>query len=149
MKNPLLIYPVLLLISLIPVYSQQPGFSSNPDLSFKKFISGVKYAEIGLNAFTQEQVDKKEGIAPLYYTAQKYLQSIGFDYVALTSAEKTDLEISVRSYCEYTQVVFSGDIKKNSITGMTITFISCNGDIFSFTSDKVFNYRKFSDVEKN
>jgi len=128
--------------------TQKPTFSSNPSLSFEKFISGVKYAEIGLNALNQEQVDKQTGIAGFYYLAQKYLQQMGFEYVALTSTEKTELDIAIKSYCEYTQVMFGGDINKNSISNMTIAFVSCNGDIFSFTSDKKFTYRRFTDVEK-
>ncbi len=31
---------------------------------------------------------------------------------------------------------------------MTISFISCNGDLYSFTSDKKFNYGKLTDIEK-
>ena len=72
---------------------------------------------------------------------------MGFEYVALTSTEKTKLDIEVNSYCEYTQVLIGGDINKNSISNMTISFISCKGDIFSFTSDKTFKYGKFTDVE--
>ena len=128
--------------------NQKPSFASNPDLSFEKFISGVKYAEIGLNILDQEQVDNKTGIAGFYYVAQKYLNQIGFEYVALTSAEKSQLDISIRSYCEYTLVMFGGDINNKSISNMTISFISCNGDIFTFTSDKKYTYRKFTDVEK-
>ncbi len=92
---------------------QTPTFVSNSEMSFEKFISGVKYAEIGLNALNQEQVDKQTGIAGFYYLAQKYLQDIGFEFVALTSSEKTELEISINSYCDYVQVMFSGDISKN------------------------------------
>ena len=127
--------------------NQDPSFSSNPSLSFDKYISGVKYAEIGLNALNQEQVDKQIGIAGFYYLAQNYLQQMGFEYVALTSMEKTKLDIEVKSYCEYTQVMIGGDINKNSISNMTISFISCKGDIFSFTSDKTFKYGKFTDVK--
>ncbi len=92
--------------------NQKPAFSSNPELSFDKYISGVKYAEIGLNALNQEQVDKQEGIAGFYFLAQKYLLQMGFEYVALTSSEKTELNISINSYCEYTMVMFGGDINK-------------------------------------
>jgi len=128
--------------------NQKPTFVSNSGLTFEKYILGVKYAEIGLNSLNQEQVDKQTGIAGFYYLAKKYLQDLGFEYVALTSSEKTELDISIRSYCDYVQVMFGGDINKNSISNMTITFVSCNGDIYSFTSDKKFNYGKFADVEK-
>jgi len=128
--------------------NQKPTFSSNHSISFNKYISGVKYAEIGLNPLNQEQVDKQIGIAGFYYLAQKYLQQMGFEYVALTSTEKTELDIDIKSYCEYTLVMFGGDINKNSISNMSISFISCNGDIFSFNSDKKFNYGKFTDIEK-
>ena len=128
--------------------NQKPTIASNPSLSFEKYISGVKFAEIGLNTPNQEQVDNQTGIAGFYYLAQKYLQQIGFEYVALTSAEKTELDIGINSYCDYSLVMFGGDFSKNSISNMTISFISCNGDIFSFTSDKKFKYGKFADVEK-
>ncbi len=127
--------------------NQKPNFSSNPTLSFDKYISGVKYAEIGLNALNQEQVDNQTGIAGFYYLAKDYLQQMGFEYVALTSSEKTKLNIEIKSYCEYTQVLIGGDIDKNSISNMTISFVSCKGDIFSFTSDKKYNYGKFTNVE--
>ncbi len=127
---------------------QKPNYSSNPTLSFEDFISGVKYAEIGINALNQKQIDNQIGIAGFYYVAQKYLQQMNFEYVALTSSEKTELDIAVKSYCEYTLVMFGGDINKNSISNMTISFVSCNGDIFSFTSDKKYTYGKFSDIEK-
>ena len=128
--------------------NQKPTFSSNPSLSFEKYFSGVKYAEIGLNALNQEQVDNQKGIAGFYYLAQEYLRQMGFEYVALTSTEKTELDIAINSYCEYTMVMFGRDINKNSISNMTISFASCNGDIFTFSSDKKFKYGKFIDVEK-
>lgn len=139
-----------LMIFMLTAYgqNQQPSFSSNPSLPFDKFISGVKYAEIVMSDINQEQVDNKTGIAGFYFLAQKYLQEMGFEYVALTSSEKTKLNISIRSYCEYAQVMFGGDINKNAISNMNISFASCNGDIYSFTSDKKFNYGKFADVEK-
>ena len=127
--------------------NQNPSFSSNPTLSFDKYISGVKHATIGLNALNQEQVDNQTGIAGLYYLAQNYLQQMGFEYVALTSTEKTKLDIEITSYCEYTQVMIGGDINKNSISNMSISFVTCEGDIFSFSSDKIFKYGKFTDVE--
>ncbi len=147
-KTILTIAALFTLYSIGFCQSLKPAFSSNPALSFEKFISGVKYAEIGLNTFDQEQVDNQTGIAGFYYLAQRYLFEMGFEYVALTSAEKTKLDIEVKSYCEYTMVMFGGNVNKNSISNPTISFISCNGDIFSFTSDKKFNYGKFSDVEK-
>lgn len=128
--------------------NQKPVFVSNPGISFDSYMSGVKYAQIGLNALNQDQVDKKTGIAGFYYLAQNYLKEMGFEYVALTSSEKTALENSVESYCDYTMVMFGGDINKSSISNMTITFITCMGDIYAFTSDKKFNYGKFADVEK-
>lgn len=142
---------VLLFTTLIlGAYSQiqKPSFSSNPSLSFDKFISGVKYAEIVLNPLNQEQIDKQIGIAGFYFVAKEYLRQMGFEYVALTSSEKTELDIGVKSYCEKAMVMFGGDINKKSISNMTISFASCNGDVYSFTSDKKFSYGKFSDVEK-
>ena len=147
-KSIVIIVAIFTLFSSGYAQSPKPSFSSNPSLSFEKFISGVKYAEIGLNALNQEQVDKQTGIAGFYYLAQKYLLEMGFEFVALTSAEKTELDIEVKSYCQYTMVMLGGDINKNSISNMTISFVSCNGDMFSFTSGKKFNYGKFSDVEK-
>ncbi|NNC94242.1 MAG: hypothetical protein HKN92_01690 [Chitinophagales bacterium] len=149
MKNIL----VLLLLMLGSVFysggqNSKPIFSSNSDVSFDEYTAGVKYAEIVLSFTNQEQVDKEEGIAPLYYLAQHYLMEIGFEYVALTSAEKTQMEMSVKSYCDFTSVMFGGDISKNSISNMTITFVSCIGDIYSFQSQKKFTYGKFTDIEK-
>lgn len=144
-------FTFLLLSSLIFVgfaQTQKPTFSSNPNMSFEKYISGIKYASIGLTPVNQEQVDKQTGIAGFYNLAQKYLLQMGFEFVALTSLEKTELEIEINSYCEYTMVMFGGDINKKSISNMTISFVSCNGDIFTFNSDKKFTYGKFSDVEK-
>lgn len=148
MKKQIIAFFAMIMMMTAYGQNQQPSFSSNPSLSFDKFISGVKYAEIGLSDINQEQVDNQTGIAGFYFLAQKYLQEMGFEYVALTSSEKTKLDISIRSYCEYTQVMFGGDINKNSISNMNISFVSCNGDIYSFTSDKKFNYGKFADVEK-
>lgn len=128
--------------------NQIPTFKSNPQLNFIKYLTGVKYASIELNIANQEQVDKREGIAAFYFLAQRYLKDLGFEYVALTSAEKTELELSVKSYCEFTSVMFGGDIDKKSIANMSLTFVTCNGDVFIFQSDKTFNYGKFTDVEK-
>lgn len=146
-KQWIIIFAVIMMVSAYG-QNQEPNFSSNPTLSFNKFISGVKYAEIGLSDINQEQVDNKTGIAGFYYLAQKYLQEMGFEYVALTSSEKTKLDISIKSYCEYTQVLFGGDINRNTLSNMNISFVSCNGDIYSFASDKKFKYGKFADVEK-
>ena len=41
------------------------------------------------NPVNQGMVDNQEGIAAFYFVAQQYLQQIGFEYVALTSNEKT------------------------------------------------------------
>ena len=114
----------ILCISIIQMtYAQKqpPSFMSNSNLPFDKYISGVKYAVIGLNALNQEEVDKHSGIAGFYRVAQKYLYEIGFEYVALTSSEKTELEISLKSYCEYTQVIFGGNVNNKSISDMTIS----------------------------
>jgi len=149
MKNTITTLVVLFTIILNGFcQNQKPGFTSNPSLSFDQYISGVKYAAIGVNALNQEQIDNKTGIAGFYYLAQKYLQQLGFEYVALTSSEKTELDIAIKSYCEYTLVMFGGDVNKNSISNMTVSFVTCNGDIFSFSSDKKYNYGKFTDVEK-
>jgi len=96
--------------------NQKPLFSSNSSLTFETFFSGVRYADIMLSAPNQEQVDKREGIAGFYYLAQRYLRQLGFEYVALTSEEKTQLEVSIQSYCELTSVYFSGDIDDKSIS---------------------------------
>lgn len=147
MKNLLF---TLFVLAGFSAFSQvsKPAFVSNSDLPFNKFISGVRYAEISLNAPNQELVDKQVGISAFYYLAKQYLQEIGFEYVALTSAEKVELEMSVGSYCEYTSVVFGGDIDQKSISNMSISFISCQGDFYSFQSTKKFTFGKFSDVGK-
>jgi hypothetical protein len=128
--------------------NKKPLFASNPLLTFEKYISGVKYANIGLNVPNQEQVDQQVGIAAFYYLAQRYLQDLGFEYVALTSMEKTEMEVSVQSYCEFTTILFGGDISEKSISNCTISFFSCKGDVFNFKSENEFNYGKFTDVEK-
>ena len=101
MKNILLLIVALFVVGDGFTQSKQPLFSSNSKLNFEEFLKGVKYAEIILNPTNQEQVDKQIEIAPLYYVAQKYLMQIGFEYVALTSADKLEMEVSVESYCQY------------------------------------------------
>lgn len=149
MKKLILLIFALFFVTVTVAQVQKPNFISNGNLSFEKFLSGVKYAEIGLNLLNQEQIDKQTGIAGFYNLAQKYLYDIGFEYVALTSVEKAELEISLQSYCDYTQVIFGGDITKNAISNTTITFVSCNGDVYSFTSNRKFTYRKLKEMEKN
>lgn len=148
MKKLILIFIGIYFINITIAQNQKPTFVTNSNLSFENFIAGVKYAEIGLNMLNQENVDKHTGIGGFYFLAQKYLYDIGFEYVALTSEEKTELDISLNSYCDYAQVIFGGEINDKSISNMTITFISCNGDVYSFTSNNKFTYRKLKDVEK-
>jgi len=141
---------ILILFISIHVFSQNPKliFQTDTNIPFDDYISGVKYADISLNADLQVQVDNKTGIAPFFYLAQKYLQQIGFEYIALTSDEKSHLETSVESYCQATSVAFGGNIDKKSMSDLTISFITCNGDVYSFKSDKKFSYNRFSDIEK-
>ena len=141
---------ITMLFALTPGLAQtnKPIFSSNTELKFPDFLKGVRYAEISLSITNQDKVDKQIEITPLYYVAQKYLGQLGFEYVALTSAEKIEMEVSVESYCQFTSVLFGGDIGKNYIQNMTLSFVSCNGDLFSFQSTQKFKYNRFADVEK-
>ncbi|GEM_PF-378492 len=128
--------------------NSKPLYASSSEMPAADFLSGVKYASIALNPVNQGMVDNQEGIAAFYFVAQQYLQQIGFEYVALTSNEKTILDNTIKSYCESATVIFGGDIDKKSISNMTITFVSCKGDVFGFRSQKKFSYGLFADVEK-
>lgn len=123
------------------VVAQKPTFQTNPSLNFTSYLSGVKYAEIVCPPEFQDQVDNGKGVAGFYQLAKSYLQSIGISNVVLTTQEKLQAENNVKSYCEKVSVLFSGDISKNRIGNLSVTYVTCQNDIFLFQSNQVFSYK--------
>jgi S1-C subfamily serine protease len=115
------------------VFSQhvKPYYQSNTLLEFDSFLSGVKNAYLVPN-----NMDVKTTISnPLYIKAilggLNYLKKIGFENVEWGGLDHSP---RVSSLCDVAIVSIAWKIKDDVFTDITLSFISCNNDTFTFLS---------------
>ncbi|QQS29924.1 MAG: serine protease [Sphingobacteriales bacterium] len=112
---------------------------SNPALNLFDYMQGVKFAELVTSPEVQKKIDT-DGSVLLDHFA-KYLKSLGFKTVAITSEDKKTLYESAPSYCDIVRVKVQMEVvKKQLFTNHVMEFNACTGDYFQFiTTDTLYN----------
>jgi hypothetical protein len=114
----------------------KPTSQSNYNLDFNTYLSGVKYAYVGISDDAVEFITNN----PMSANSQAisgiidYLKSIGFEYVSWGSFSNQPQNLS--SLCDLVLVNPSWDVVYSSFTNIKLTFVSCNQDVFQFESSK-------------
>lgn len=126
---------LICIISSIFCFPQNITEQSNPKLNFQDFLKGVKYAQIYLDEETQKKIDELNYSSPhIYFSFEKYLLDIGFEYVFLTSEDKNTIT-NAPSYCEFADVELRWGMAKDlTLSEVTIVFSNCQGDYFVLQS---------------
>lgn len=125
----------------------QPSYQSNQSLEFSKFISGVKFAYILLNdEDVQYIVDyPNSGNAYAILGLISYLEEIGFEDIKWGTSK--NMPQNFESLCYQAIVSTSWGIKYNRFTNITLSFITCKGDIFKFSSSKEIWATGYTDIK--
>lgn len=139
MKNKLLLIAVLLLnMHSVFCQSYKPTYQSNYSLDFSDFLSGVKYAYVVVDDnFAKSASDGDNPYATsVIHGELSYFEAIGFADVKWGSA--ANIPKNLTSLCDLVIVFVSWvkDYENSALTDIRLTFISCNGDVFEFTSEK-------------
>lgn len=137
MKNKLLLI-VFLLLNAHNVFCQnfKPTHQSNYSLDFANFLSGVKYAYVVCSDDFAKSITNgnNSGGASAILGIISYLQAIGFNDVKWGTINNRPQNFA--SLCDLVIVSPAWDYKNSTFTNITMTFVSCNNDIFKFTSEK-------------
>lgn len=136
-KNAFLCSPLFLILLFI---SQNARAQNSNNEDFLKFLSGIRYAYIEVDAALQADIDQGQP-SPLFSTFIDYLHTIGITNVAITSLEKRLLLDTVPSLCDIAWVQLALQLTDdNHLTRHQFTFKACNGKVFPFNAqDKVAN----------
>jgi len=120
MRTETLICIILLSFSINLTFSQKPD-ETNTTLDFQTFLKGVNSVVVTFNDKTQAEVDNGK-----YYTLtkliEKYLRDIGFEYIAISTADKKSLFANSASICE----ICSFSIIANGEKGYKVSFSGCD-----------------------
>lgn len=137
-------------VSTIFSYSQNIKEQSNPNLNFQDFLKGVKYAFINLDDEEQAKIDELNYSSPYtYYTLEKYLLDIGFEYVYLTSEDKNSFS-NVPSMCETAFVELYFSVTQSlELSEVSLIFRSCRGDYFDLESTNKFENKDQGEALSN
>jgi len=148
MKNKILLI-VFLIVNAQSVFSQsfKPIYQSNYSLDFSNFLSGVKYAYIVVNdEFAKSVSDgNNSGGTSAILGVISYLEAIGFNNVKWGTAANTPANFP--SLCDLVRVGISWKPENNAFTNIKIAFISCNNDVFEFTSEKNIWVTGYTDIK--
>ena len=123
-----------------------PTSQSNHSLNFNNFLRGVKYAYVvlGEKEFQSINNNLKSGNAHAIAGLLSYLKAIGFKDVKWGSATSTPQIYP--SVCEMVLVSPSWGWKNSTFTDITMSFISCKGDVFKFVSSKNIWVTKYTNI---
>jgi S1-C subfamily serine protease len=148
MKNKFLLI-AFLLVNAPNVFCQnfKPTYQSNYSLDFSNFLSGVKYAylvvdEKDVNFITN---NPSGGNALALLGVLDYLKEIGFSDVNWGTPANTPQNFT--SLCDLVRVSVSWGYENSTFTDITMTFVSCNNDIFKFTSEKNIWVTGYTDIK--
>lgn len=148
MRNKFLLFAFLLTIT-ISTFSQdfKPTYQSNYSLDFSNFLSGVKYAYLIVSEEDANFLTNNPGSGNVsaILGVLDYLKEIGFSDVKWGTPANTPQNFS--SLCDLVRVSVSWGYQNNTFTDITMTFISCNNDIFKFTSDKNIWVTGYTDIK--
>ena len=148
MKNKLLLIAFLLL-NAHNVFCQnfKPTYQSNYSLDFSNFLSGVKYAYIGVNDDFAKSISdgNNSGGASAILGVISYLEAIGFNNVKWGTYANAPQNFN--SLCDLVRIEISWGYENGRFTNITMQFRSCNDDIFRFVSDKNILVTGYTDIK--
>jgi S1-C subfamily serine protease len=148
MKTIFLIFLFSVTTSLIGFcQTNKPNYQSNYNLDFSNFLSGVKYAYVTMTDQEATEItnNPKGGNAQIILGIIEYLENIGFSDVKWGGLSGTPNNL--QSLCDLVIVGPSWDFKNSTLSDITLTFVSCNGDIFRFESSKNIIVTAYTDVK--
>ncbi len=131
MKNVYLLFCCLLPVLLLNGQEINRE-SSNPNLDFHQFLSGVNVAFIDLPAELQQQVDEDDNV--IVNQLASYLQQLGINNIGITTSQKDRLFNAVPSFCDIVKVKMDMTPVGNTFANHSLTFTSCLGNTFTFSS---------------
>ena len=132
MKARLYLTNILLVFGLLS-FGQKPlpTNQSNNSLDFSNFLAGVKFASIELTPEKENYIKSFPFTGELLFTLRDRLTSMGFEYVALWSADREQLMES-KSLCDIVNVLMTWNFDNSSYHNIRLIFTSCNKDSFEF-----------------
>lgn len=148
MTNRILLF-VFLLTNAVGVFAQgfKPTYQSNYSLDFSNFLSGVKYAYLAMDEKYVNYItnNPRSGNAQAIAGVLDYLKEIGFPDAKWGTYSNTPQNFS--SLCELVRVEVSWGYESSTFTNITMTFHSCNNDVFKFVSEKNISVTGYTDIK--
>ncbi len=147
MNNRLLLI-AFLLIGVINAFCQEfkPTYQSNQNLDFTRFLSGVKNAYLGMDErdvrFIKDNPTSPK--AQAYLGVLDYLFEIGF--IDTKWGSYTTEPQNLESLCDLVKVSALWGYNNNTFTNLTLTFVSCNNDIFKFDSETNISINGYTNI---
>jgi len=132
---------VLLVLNSICVSQNfTPNSQSNPNLDFKKVLSGIKYIYIEQSDDFIQTLKNNPEVPEVYalLALKDYLKYLGFsesDIEIKGSSSESNFLDQVESFCDVLTVVPSWEVSKNGgWINITLSFWTCTGENFIFKS---------------
>lgn len=147
MKKYKLIILLLTVTSLCYGQAFKPSNQDNTSLDFNNFLSGVKYAYIGIDDENFQYLKEypRCSNANAILGLIKYLEYIGFENVNWGAG--SSIPQNYPSICDLVIVSPAWTIEDYTYKNVTLTFFSCNGDNFSFESSKKIRIDGYTNIE--
>lgn len=131
-----LIFVLALLVSGLNGQDIIPTYQSNTSLNFSDFLSGVRHAYITLEdkdiKFINDNPTSANAFAIIGLIS--YLKEIGFEEVRWGYSK--DSQNDYPSICDQVIVIPSWGFQNYTFTNITLSFISCKAEIFTFESNR-------------
>lgn len=128
----------ILLTNTFSVFCQEfkPTYQSNYSLDFSNFLSGVKYAYLAMDERDANYIidNPSSDNAQAIVGVLDYLKEIGFSDTKWGTF--ADSPQNFHSLCDLVRVEVSWRYENSNFINITMTFRSCNNDIFRFVSEK-------------
>lgn len=140
-----LLFFFLLIITLCEGQTFKPSSQSNSSLDFSIFLSGVKQAYILLDETNAKNITNKptslntQAITGVY----NYLKELGFNNIKYGTVEQIP---DGESLCDQVIVAPSWFYQNNLFTNITLSFVSCNDDIFTFKAPNNIRVTDYSNM---
>lgn len=124
----------------------QTNYQSNNYIYFPDFLSGVKFAYVALSDDDVADITAGQlsGNAQAILGIIDYLEDIGFSNVQWGPFGNPPQYSS--SICDLVIVAPSWGYVNSTYTDITLNFISCNGDVFRFVSEKNIWVTGYTDI---
>ncbi|MGB0929771.1 MAG: S1C family serine protease [Chitinophagales bacterium] len=110
--------------------------------SLLRMLSGIKYAVIQLTPTEEEKVEA--GQYSVIEQLAGYLRSVGFQKVVYKTKDKTQLLLSVPTYCDVVRVRFNMTLKEDYFENIQLKFQNCRNEWILFTHKEKIEKKKLT-----